>query len=160
MASAPTAGEAAAISGVPEVSSSAVPFATGSLRYESTPPVGVVRHEYQRCFPERWGTDLAGLKDDIRANGVMKPILMRGNILLDGWSRYSIARELRIEYPVFEYAGADAEILPDIIRANMADRSLNLVERQAIAKKLIKLAPEREAEIVELLDLHQNREAA
>jgi hypothetical protein len=37
---------------------------------------------------------------------------------------------------------------------------MNLAERVSIARKLIKLAPEREAEIGDLLDLEQVREAA
>ncbi len=133
-------------------------FAPGSIRYERTPPVGIVRHEYQRCFPEAWGPALGDLKDDIRANGVRDPILMQGNILLDGWSRFMACRDLKIEYPVKEYDGTDP--LADIIKLNMASRGLNLAERISIARKLIKAAPDREADIAELMDLDQQRDAA
>ena len=100
----------------------------------------------------------ADLVDDVRTNGVREPIVMQGRIILDGWARYLAAREAGVSYPVQEYAGDDP--LRDIITLNMASRSLNLVERQSIAKKLTKLAPDRADEIGELLDLQQQREAA
>jgi hypothetical protein len=145
--------EPAAVESLP-----ATGFKPGSIRYERTPAIGIVRHDYQRCFPEAWGPALGDLKDDIRANGIREPILMQGNILLDGWSRFMAARDLQVDYPVQEYDGTDP--LADIIKLNMASRKLNLAERVSIARKLIKAAPDREADIGELLDLEQVREAA
>lgn len=131
----------------------------GVIRHELTPPVsGMHRHEYLACFPENWGRAFVALKEDILANGIREPIQRQGDTIIDGWSRYVIARELMMRYPVQEYAGDDP--LRDIIELNMRSRSLNLVERQAIAKKLIKLVPDRADEIADMLDLNQMREAA
>jgi uncharacterized protein (UPF0335 family) len=130
----------------------------GSIRTERVPPVGVVYHDYLRCFPEYWSKQLADFTEDVKANGVRVPIVMQGNVVIDGRARYNAARHLLMEYPVEEYAGDDP--LRDIIGLNMASRSLNLVERQSISKKLIKLVPDRADEIGELLDLQQQREAA
>lgn len=139
--------------------SSDVSFAVpGSIRTERVPAVGVVWHDYLRCFPEYWSKQLADFTEEVRANGITTPILMQGNIVIDGRARYNAARHLGLEYQVEEYAGDDP--LRDIINLNMASRSLNLVERQNVAKKLIKLVPDRADEIGELLDLNQSREAA
>lgn len=131
--------------------------APGSIRTERTHTEGVERHQFA-VWPEYQGRAHADLVDDVRTNGVREPIVMQGRIILDGWARYLAAREAGVSYPVQEYAGDDP--LRDIITLNMASRSLNLVERQSIAKKLIKLAPDRADEIAELLDLQQQREAA
>lgn len=131
--------------------------APGSIRTERTHTEGVERHQFA-VWPEYQGRAHADLVDDVRTNGVREPIVMQGRIILDGWARYLAAREAGVSYPVQEYAGDDP--LRDIITLNMASRSLNLVERQSIAKKLIKLAPDRADEIGELLDLQQQREAA
>jgi len=131
--------------------------APGSIRTERTHTEGVERHQFA-VWPEYQGRAHADLVDDVRTNGVREPIVMQGRIILDGWARYLAAREAGVSYPVQEYAGDDP--LRDIITLNMASRSLNLVERQSIAKKLTKLAPDRADEIGELLDLQQVREAA
>lgn len=131
--------------------------APGSIRTERTHTEGVERHQFA-VWPEYQGRAHADLVDDVRTNGVREPIVMQGRIILDGWARYLAAREAGVSYPVQEYAGDDP--LRDIITLNMASRSLNLVERQSIAKKLTKLAPDRADEIGELLDLQQQREAA
>ena len=126
---------------------------------ELTPPVsGMHRHEYLACFPENWGRAYVELKEDILRNGIREPIQRQGDTIIDGWSRYVIGRELMMRYPVQEYTGDDP--LRDIIAWNMEARKLDLLQRQAIAKKLIKLAPDRADEIGELLDLSQQREAA
>lgn len=151
----PGAGAPAVEEGAHNPTSSAVP---GSTRTERTPIEGLVWHEYLRVWPEVFGRDFAELVDDVRANGVREPIIMQGNIVLDGRARYLAAREALVEYSVQEYAGDDP--LRDIIAWNMAARKPHLVSRQMIAKALIKLVPDRADEIGELLDLSQQREAA
>ena len=131
--------------------------APGSIRTERTHTEGVERHQFA-VWPKYQGRAHADLVDDVRTNGVREPIVMQGRIILDGWARYLAAREAGVSYPVQEYAGDDP--LRDIITLNIASRSLNLLERQSIAKKLTKLAPDRADEIGELLDLQQQREAA
>ncbi len=131
--------------------------APGSIRTERTHTEGVERHQFA-VWPEYQGRAHADLVDDVRTNGVREPIVMQGRIILDGWARYLAAREAGVSYPVQEYAGDDP--LADIIAWNMASRNPNLLERQAIHKKLIKLVPDRADEIAELLDLQQVREAA
>jgi len=130
-----------------------VPRAPGATWIERCPTAPVRWHEFSRCFPELWGPGRAELSDDIRANGVKRSIVKIGDDVLDGRARYTIARELGIEYPVTEYAGSDP--LADVIRWNLAARSLTANERKAIANKLMKLpsVAHRVSEIMEMLGL-------
>ena len=130
----------------------------GSIRTEKTPVEGLEWHSYLRVWPELFGREFAALVDDVRANGVTKPIIMQGNIVLDGRARYLAARQAGVSYTVEEYAGDDP--LRDIIAWNMEARKPHLVARGFIAKALIKLVPDRADEIADLLDLSQQREAA
>ncbi|MFD1944707.1 GapR family DNA-binding domain-containing protein [Paradevosia shaoguanensis] len=130
-----------------------VPRAPGATWLERCPTAPVRWHELSRCFPELWGPGRAELSDDIRANGVKCSIVKIGDDVLDGRARYTIARELGIEYPVTEYAGSDP--LADVIRWNLAARALTANERKAIANKLMKLpsVAHRVSEIMEMLGL-------
>lgn len=131
----------------------------GDTWLERCPLAPVRWHEFSRCFPELWGPGRAELSDDIRANGVTHPIVKIGDEVLDGRARYTIARELGMEYPVTEYAGADP--LADVIRWNLASRQLSTNERKAIATKLMKLpnVAHRASEIAQLFGL-ETEEAA
>jgi len=131
----------------------------GATWLERCPLAPVRWHEFSRCFPELWGPGRAELSDDIRANGVTHPIVKIGDEVLDGRARYTIARELGMEYPVTEYAGADP--LADVIRWNLASRQLSTNERKAIATKLMKLpnVAHRASEIAQLFGL-ETEEAA
>lgn len=78
-----------------------------AVRYENTPPVGVVWSEYANAFPWLDGAARDELKADISRNGVLVPIVFLGEYILDGRNRYEIARELGLEYPRVEYEGDD-----------------------------------------------------
>ena len=125
---------------------------------ERCPAEPVRRNDYARCFPDYWGMPLAELKDSIREEGVREPIVKRGTEILDGWARYTIARELGIDYPVREYDGTDP--LLDIIRWNLDARQLGANERKLIATKLAKLSPDRGEEIADAFGLAHERAAA
>lgn len=119
----------------------------GETWTETCPPIAVTRHELSRVFPEHFGMTLAELKDNIRENGVQRPIIKIDNAILDGWARYTCARELGIAYPVKEYDGSDP--LADLIRWQCESRGKTL-PRQSLASKLMKLVPDRAADIAEL----------
>lgn len=110
-----------------------------SLRYEHTPPVGVVWHEYADLFPWIEGPAFQELKADIAKNGVLEPIVFLDNAILDGRNRYVAARELGIEYPRVEYEGNDP--LGFVIAKNLARRHLSESQRGMVAAKLAKLKP-------------------
>lgn len=125
----------------------------GTVWTERTPPRPVHWHEYCKAWPDLWGPQLAALTDDIRENGVKDAIVKIGDAILSGRARYNIARTLIIDYPVTEYAGTDP--LADSIRWNLEARpELSQGQRKGIADKLIKIEPDRAADIAELFGLH------
>lgn len=101
---------------------------------ERTPPVGVRWHEYANLFPWIEGQAFQELKEDIRKNGVLEPIVFLDGAILDGRNRYMAARELGIEYPRVEYEGTDP--LGFVIAKNLARRHLSESQRAIVAKRL------------------------
>lgn len=140
--------------------------APGVVTYERCPPNPVHWHDYAKCFPEMFGLALLSLSKDIERNGVRKPIVKIGDAVLDGRSRYNMARQLVGEgliesYPVVEYAGDDA--LRDVVRWNLeSGRLLTMAERKVIATKLSKLPgnEHRGSEIAEWFGLEVLGKAA
>lgn len=132
----PSAGSAAPATKYPE---------PGVVVWENTPPEPVRRHEYSAAFGEL-GQDIAVIEDDL-ANAAAQPIVKIGNVILDGWARYTKARSMvgldgmPVDYPVVQYDGRDP--LLDCIRWNLAGRILNDAQKRTIAERLGKLYPQR-----------------
>jgi hypothetical protein len=132
----------------------------GVVYMERCPPAGVERHPFQRCFPERFGLQLLSFINKVEVEGVRVPIVKIGDQILDGWMRYLAARELKIEYPVVQYAGADP--LLDMIQWNLSGgRMLATGELKSVATKLSKLPgnEHRASEIFELFGLEERTAA-
>lgn len=54
--------------------------------------------------------EFRGLVDSIGVNGVLNPITMFEDMVLDGWNRYRAAQEAGVECPVQEYDGSDPQV--------------------------------------------------
>lgn len=121
----------------------------GVITWESTPAVGVIRHEYSQAFGEA-GQDIAVIEDDM-ANAQSAPIVKIGNVIIDGWARYMKARDLGIEYPVVQYDGSDSLI--DVIRWNVQGRMMTSEQMFRIAQRLAKAEPKRKADIYAAFEL-------
>jgi len=115
-----------------------------SIRYEKTPPEPAREHEYAKLFPLLEGEARQRLVDDIRANGVIEPIVFLDGAILDGRNRYYAARELLIEYPRVDYEGDDP--LAFVIGKNLHRRHLTDRQRADVAAKLAKLPKGRPVE--------------
>lgn len=105
-----------------------------TIRYEKTPPQPAPEHEYAKLFPLLDEEARRQLVDDIRANGVLEPIVFFNGSILDGRNRYYAARELLIEYPRVDYDGDDP--LGFVISRNMRRRHLTESQRAAAAAKI------------------------
>jgi len=112
-----------------------------TITYERTPKQPAPEHEYAKLFPLLDGEARQRLVDDIRANGVLEPIVFLDGYILDGRNRYYAARELLIEYPRVDYDGDDP--LAFVISRNMHRRHLTESQRAAAAAKIAKLPPHR-----------------
>lgn len=105
-----------------------------NVRFEQTPPAGVVFHEYANLFPMLQGEALDALREDIREHGVREPVVFHDGAILDGRNRYMCARDLGIEYPCVEFGGDDP--LAFVISHNLHRRHLTESQRASIAARV------------------------
>lgn len=127
------------------------PATPGYLTYEDFPPVPMKRTSFARGFPELSQAEYGRLQFSIAGKGINEPIVRKGDIILDGWSRYNIARNLGIQYPVIEYDGED-ELL-DVIRWQRAARKFTPAQSKKIAVELAKEVPHRASDIMAAFEL-------
>jgi ParB-like chromosome segregation protein Spo0J len=64
-------------------------------------------HEYAAKIPDMAEDEFNALRDDIRANGLIEPIVMCDGKILDGRHRYRACEDIGIEPRTVEYAGSD-----------------------------------------------------
>jgi len=130
---------------------SAAPATRGTVTFEDFPPNPMRRAGFGHCFPELTAREYDALGTSIAFEGVLQPIVRRGNVILDGWARYNIARNLGIQYPVIEYDGDD-ELL-DVIRWQRAARDFTPAQERKIAADLAKEVPHRASEIMAAFEI-------
>lgn len=128
------------------------------VKMEYCPPTGVKRSSFAHCFPEPSKDQRAALERDIIDNRVQVPIIRQGNVILDEWARYTIARGLGQSYPVKEYDGDD-ELL-DVIEWQRASRNFTQAQEKKIAADLAKAMPDRADDIMAAFGLAEELEAA
>ena len=91
-------------------------------------------HPYADLFPMIEGEARASFTENIRANGVLAPVVLLDGRILDGRNRYRAAQELGIECPTVEFAGTDP--LAFVIAANLERRHLSTAQRAAIGAEM------------------------
>lgn len=67
----------------------------------------VATHPYADAWPVLSDEDLAELAEDIKANGLMNPIVLLDNAILDGRNRYGACLMANIEPTFIQYDGDD-----------------------------------------------------
>ena len=89
-------------------------------------------HELAAAFPRLEGEAYSLLKNSIAADGQQVPILMYGNILLDGRNRFNVCFELGIPARAVQWNGTGT---PEelIIALNLHRRHLTASQRAALA---------------------------
>ncbi len=112
---------------------------------EVAPKVGALFSEYANLFPMIDGDARDRLKADIGAHGVRDPIVFMDGQILDGRNRYTIARELLIDYPRCDFIGRDPAAY--VVSKNLHRRHLTDQQRSMIAAKLAKLTVGRPSEM-------------
>jgi uncharacterized protein (UPF0335 family) len=141
----------------PDLVSKARP-ATSDVTYESDPPMPMKRSDFAHCFPELSKARYDAVGASIAFKGVLEPILRKGDVILDGWARYNIARSLGITYPVEEYHGSD--VLLDVIGLQRAARDFTPAQERKIAAELAKETPHRADDIMAAFQIEHEREPA
>ncbi|MFC3072385.1 GapR family DNA-binding domain-containing protein [Shinella pollutisoli] len=135
----------------------ALPDISG-VTMEYVPPCGMKRPPFAQCFPDLSKADYDKLERDIAANRVKAPIIRKGDVILDGWNRYTIARKYGMDYPVREYTGTD--VLLDVIEWQRASRHFTPAQEKKIAADLAKEIPHRADDIFAAFRLAEALEAA
>jgi len=79
-------------------------------------------------------TEAQELAADIKAKGLLNPIITFHGQILDGRNRYQACQEMGITPEFLEYSGNDP--LGDVISWNLTRRHLNEVQRASVAAKL------------------------
>ena len=67
-------------------------------------PETYVQHPLSAAFPRMTPEEFQELKDSIEVLGVQNPITLHDGMVIDGWHRYTAARELDLPCPVVELA--------------------------------------------------------
>jgi ParB-like chromosome segregation protein Spo0J len=98
-------------------------------------------HPLADTFPLIEGAEFDELVTDVKAHGLIEPIVLLDNHILDGRNRYRACIEAGVE-PIFaSFVGADPAAL--VISANIRRRHLNSRQKRELIANLIKAMPEK-----------------
>jgi len=96
-------------------------------------------HPIAELLPALQGTELRKLASDIKANGLLEPIVLYEGMILDGRNRYQCCLTESVEPRFVLYEGQDPGGF--VISMNILRRHLTTQEQTKLTKDLIKLAP-------------------
>jgi ParB-like chromosome segregation protein Spo0J len=94
-------------------------------------------HPLADIFPLIEGSDYDALVADIKANGLLEPIWIYEDKILDGRNRWKACKDAKIEPKTREYKGKDA--LGFIVSLNLKRRHLNESQRGMVGARLANL---------------------
>lgn len=103
--------------------------------------------KYQSIIPPLTAEEYAQLEQNILVDGIREPLVMWGDVLIDGHNRYSIAQKHKLPYDTvqMEFDSDDAARLW-IYRNQLGRRNLPLYERAKIALQLKPIIAEKAKE--------------
>lgn len=93
------------------------------------------RHPISSAFPDLRAEDVRDLKDSIRTLGVLEPIAIFEGMILDGWQRYTVAKQLGVTCPVRQFAGSRQDAIEYAV-AKQTRRNMTKLERAAVLVEL------------------------
>lgn len=102
-------------------------------------------HPAADVFPLMRPDALQGLTDDIRASGLLRPIVLLAGKILDGRNRYLACLAAKVE-PVFvEWTGGTEpeDLARYVCSENLARRDLDMGQRALCARRLVNLAKQQ-----------------
>lgn len=101
-------------------------------------------HPLAQLFPMIEGEAFAALVEDVRLNGVRRPVVMFEDMILDGRNRYMAAREAGVGFPVSEFTGPDPVAF--VVSENIHRRHLTESQRAIVSGRLASLPQGRRAD--------------
>jgi hypothetical protein len=102
-------------------------------------------HPAAELFPLMEGAEFDALVQDIRANGLVDPVIVHGGLILDGRNRHRACQEIGIEPMTKEWDGKGNPVT-FVVSKNLHRRHLNESQRAMIAGRLANLKPSQHAE--------------
>lgn len=94
-------------------------------------------HEIAGIFPMLHAEELGKLTDDIRANGLIEPVVLYENKILDGRNRYAACKHADIDPEYVEYEGTDP--VGYVVSLNLHRRHLSESQRAMVGAKIANL---------------------
>ena len=94
-------------------------------------------HPAADLFPLLEGQEFVDLVEDIRSRGLIEPVWMHGDVLLDGRNRWRACNEAGVKVRTRRYVGDDP--LGFSIAQNVKRRHLDVGQRAAIALRALPL---------------------
>lgn len=96
-------------------------------------------HEFCRLFPDMPEEEYKALKEDIASNGLLEPVIIYQDKILDGKNRYRACMELGIEPKIIEFNGDEISALNFVISKNLKRRHLSQSQKAALAVEILPL---------------------
>ena len=84
----------------------------------------ITQHPLAKRFRPFTSAELQRLRDSVTRLGVLEPVTILHGMVLDGWHRFSVARELGLDCPTAEYSGSAEDIELWLSAKNEARRHL------------------------------------
>jgi hypothetical protein len=100
-------------------------------------------HKYADLFPRPLYDERREMTEDIQKHGIKVPVVLFEGKILDGRTRYEIARDLDIEVPVEDFIGTDKQALALAASYNLHRRHLNQSQKGMIAAQLRQILREQ-----------------
>jgi len=98
-------------------------------------------HPVADIFPMLPPDELQRLADDIAARGLLEPVVMLDDMILDGRNRYAACKLAGVTPDFVTFSGNDA--LGYVIAKNLHRRHLNESQRAVVAAKIANMKPHR-----------------
>lgn len=99
------------------------------------------QHPLGKLLPAMTPEEYEHTKADILQQGQREPILLLDGMVLDGWHRYRICRELGLT-PKMKTLGRKADALAEVVSRNLARRQLSPGQRYGVLLKIAGQYPE------------------
>ena len=98
-------------------------------------------HPIADVFPMLQQDELKRLSDDIAARGLLEPVVLLDNMILDGRNRYAACKLAGVAPNFVTFSGDDA--LGYVISKNLHRRHLSESQRAVVASKIANMQPHR-----------------
>jgi ParB-like chromosome segregation protein Spo0J len=106
-------------------------------------------HEYADKFPMLAEPELKELADDIKKNGLLEPIRIYQDKILDGRNRYAACKLAGVTPRLVIFSGTDEEAMAFVVSENLSRRHLNESQRAMIAADFATMKVGRQRQLQE-----------